>query len=414
MNKIFTLKQNIKLNKSQYKIFKDYSHYSNNLYNYALYICNQYFKETNKYIGLKTLEKQVKFNKNYKLLPAQNSQQLLRLVDKNYRSFFSLLRKKKLGQYNDNINVPKYKKKGSCFNIIFTGQNCNLKNNIILFPKSKLYKSINSSKLHLKFTYKINCTIKQIIIKPYNDGKFFKMFIQYEENKNNNINYDLKKENKLSIDLGINNLAACFSNVSGPFIINGKPLKSYNRYYNKTTSEIKSKLKKINNKNWSNKLSKINENRNNYIDNYFNQSVNKIIKYCLNNKIGEIIFGYNEGWKTNINIGKINNQKFIYIPYYLFKRKIESKCRQYNINFILTEESYTSKCSFLDNEELCKKEEYLGKRVKRGLYRSKEGILLNADVNGSANIMRKVIDNVYSNIDQSILDLMLNPFKFNI
>ncbi len=408
-----TLKQTLHLNKNQYKILRDYAHYSNNLYNYGLYIVRQYYFETGKYLGYNKLEKEVKLNENYRLLPVQSAQQILRLLDKNFRSFFALLRKKNLGQYNDKISIPKYKNKGGMFNIIFTNQFISMKNKSIYFVRSKEYKKLNSTKLFIDFNCKINGKIKQILFKPLNNGQYFKMYIQYEENRKE-INYELNKNNYLSIDLGINNLASCFNGQTGhSLLMNGKPLKSYNRYYNKQIAEYKSILKKINKKDWSNRLQRFTNNRENYIDNYFNQIVNKIIKYCIQNNIGNIILGYNENWKQNINIGKINNQKFNSIPYLQFKIKLENKCIENNIQFQYIEESYTSKCSFLDNEEMIKKDNYLGKRIKRGLFKSQYGKLINADINGAANIMRKnVIGDIRNN--QPILGLMFNPIKINI
>jgi len=174
----------------------------------------------------------------------------------------------------------------------------------------------------------------------------------------------------------------------------------------------KHKLKKINNKDWSKRLQILTENRENYIDNYFNQFVSKTINYCLKNKIGNIIIGYNEGWKNECNIGKINNQKFMNIPHLKFKIKLENKCKKYGITFTFIEESYTSKCSFIDKELIEKHTIYGGKRIQRGLFKSSNGQVLNADINGAANIMRKVIgDAVYS---QPILGLMFNPVKLEI
>jgi IS605 OrfB family transposase len=402
-----------KLDKNQYKSFLDFSHYSNNLYNYGLYIAKKYFKETGKYIGRFKLEKEVKENENYKLLPSQSAQQIIKLIDKNFRSFFVLLKRKNKGEYQDKINTPKFKKRGSCFNIIYTFQNCRLKNSILTFNTSNEYKKQNSVKLKIPFTYNIDGKIKQIIIKPINNGQYFNCYIQYEEYPME-INYELKKENYLAIDLGLDNLATCVSTVGHSFILNGKPLKSYNCWYNKRKAKLKSELKLKNKKDWSKQFTKIEQNRFWFIDNYFNQCVSNIIKFCIENKVANIICGYNKTWKKEINIGKKNNQNFVNIPYLNFKRKLEAKCIEYRIQFVQQEESYTSKCSFLDKEEVCKHDQYLGKRVKRGLFKSSGGRLLNADVNGSANIMKKVIGDVIYKDNQSIVGLMFNPIKINV
>jgi IS605 OrfB family transposase len=247
------------------------------------------------------------------------------------------------------------------------------------------------------------------MFQPKYNGKYFIMYINYEENKKEQLN--LNKNNYLSIDLGINNFCACTDTLGHSFLMNGKPIKSYNKWYNKKVAEVKSELKIKNNKNWSNYLQKIIIYRDNWIDNYFNQIVSKLITHCDRNNIGNIVVGYNEGWKTKINIGKINNQKFYFIPYLKFKIKLENKCNEFGINFIYHEESYTSKCSFIDLESMKKQEVYLGKRVKRGLFQTSKGILLNADINGSGNILRKVIGDAW--ISQPIVDLMLNPVKIN-
>lgn len=404
-----TIKQHIRLNKSQYKILLDYSHYSNNLYNYSLYVANQYFRQTGKYIGYNQLEKEVKSNENYKLLPSQSAQQTIKIVDQNFRSFFALLRKKGSGEYDGKIQSPKYLKKGSCFNIIYTNQNSRIYKNKLMLDRSRLYKSLNSNKLEINFTYKIDGKIKQIMFQPKYNGKYFIMYINYEENKKQQLG--LNKSNYLSIDLGINNFCACVDTLGHSFLMNGKPLKSYNRWYNKQVAKIKSKLKLKNNQEWSNYLQKITIDRNNWIDNYFNQIISKLIKHCIQNDIGNIVIGYNEGWKTECNMGKINNQKFYAIPHLKFKLKLENKCNEIGINFIYHEESYTSKCSLIDLEPIKKQNVYLGKRTKRGVFQTNKGIKLNADINGSGNILRKVIGDAW--LSQPIVDLMLNPVKIN-
>jgi len=375
-------------------------HHSNSLYNCALYIIKSNFKETGKYIGYKKLYHEIKNNIHYQSLYTRTSQQILRLIDKDFRSFFALLNRKKKGEYAANVREPSYKKKGEQFILIFPNDRLLIKNGNLKITKE----------LKLPFTKKIDGIIKQLIIIPKYNG-YYEMCLQYEEIKNNNKNYELKNENYLSIDLGINNLCACFSNVGPSFIMNGKPLKSYNQFYNKRKAKIQSELKTVNNKHWSNFLSKITTNRNNYINNYFNQSVSKIINYCLKYKIKNIVVGYNEGWKQEINIGKKNNQNFLNIPHLNMRKKLEYKCENYDMNFIQHEESYTSKCSFLDTESIGKHDEYLGKRVKRGLFKSSDGTLLNADINGSANIMRKVVSNVH--VTDEIVASMVKPIILN-
>jgi len=261
-----TIKQNIRnLTKEQFKMLRTYTINSNCLYNCALYVVNEHYKETNKYIGLKDLDKIMQANKHYKAIPSFNAQQIIRLVDQNFRSFFALLRKNLNGQYSGKVRSPKFRKRGADFNLIFDNTRVYIKNNVL-----KLYKN-----LKLKFTHDIK-NIKQAIIK-YKGNKFV-LYITYQETLE-----PLKEDNGkyLSIDLGLNNFASCFSNVGHSFIVNGKPIKAYNQFYNKSKAKIQSELKLRNKKNWSKKLTMITYKRERWIDNYLNQAVAFIVKEAL-------------------------------------------------------------------------------------------------------------------------------------
>lgn len=405
------LHSKVKASSKDYKHLLNYSHYSNNLYNYSLYVTNEYFKETGKYIGRFKLDKLVSTNENYKLLPAQCSQQIVKLIDQNFRSFMALLKKKNRGQYSGDISTPKYRKKGGLYDVYFTNQCFRIKDKNIELAVSRTYKSTNSSsKICVKFNKKIDGKVQQVVLKPINNGQYFKLILIYKEEKKQQI--QTIESNKISIDLGINNFATVYSTVTRPFILNGKPLKSYNSYYNKQKAKVKSCLKINNGLHWSKKLQKMEENRHNYISNFFHQYSSYLVKYCIENQISEVIMGYNKEWKQNINLGKVNNQKFNSIPYYKFKEMLRYKLEEIGVKFTINEESYTSKCSSLDNEKVCKHESYLGKRVKRGLFKSSKGKLINADLNGAINIMRKVIGDARDS--QPISDLVFNPVKINL
>jgi IS605 OrfB family transposase len=392
-----TIKQHIrKSTKQQFEELNQMCISSRKLYNCGLYVCRQYYEETGKYIGYNNLYHALSKNEHYKAFPSRFSQQTLRLVDKNYRAFFALLRKKGKGEYAQPISMPKYLKKDSKYILVIPGMQVKLRDGYLILNKS----------LKLPFSYNIPGEIRQIIIKPRKNN-YFLMFIQYEEDKNENI--ELNQANYLSIDLGLNNFAACFTNIGHSFIMNGAPLKSYNQFYNKQKASIQSELKTCNSKRWSNKLERININRQNWIDNYFNQTVAYITKYCIKHNIGNVIVGYNEKWKQELNMGHINNRQFSDIPFYLFKRKLENKCYSLGINFQLVNEAYTSKCSFVDNESIKKHDEYIGKRIKRGLFRTENGTLINADINGAANILRKVVSKVA--ITDEIMDSIVSPVK---
>lgn len=398
-NYMRTLKQTLrKLSKSDYELLKHHTVNANCLYNCALYVVKEHYKETNSYIGYGVLDKIMQENKHYKAIPSFNAQQIIRLVDQNFRAFFALLRKKLSGQYAGPVKEPGFRKRGDNFNLIFDNTRIYVKNNIL-----KLYKN-----LKLKFSYDVK-NIKQGIIKKR--GNKFVLYITYEEQCN-----ELKPDNNnyLSIDLGLNNFASCFSNVGCSFIVNGKPVKAYNQFYNKRIAKAKSELKTKNNKNWSKKLSVLTHKRERYVDNYMNQVSAFIVKQCLELDINTVICGYNETWKQNINIGKRNNQNFVQIPYYKFKQKLQSCCEKQGLNFVLHEESYTSKCSFLDNESVLKHETYMGSRIKRGLFKTSTGLLCNSDINGAANILRKAFPNACPRQIDGIEAVIVMPKKLNI
>ena len=194
----------------------------------------------------------------------------------------------------------------------------------------------------------------------------------------------------MSIDLGVDNLTTCFSNTDRTFIIDGKKIKHINQFYNKKIGEVKSELKQKNNKEYSHKTRQLTLKRNNKIDDYFHKASRYIINQAVSNDVRTIIVGHNKNWKQEVNIGKINNQKFVQIPFDKLIHEIKYKGILEGINVVEIEESYTSKCSSLDNESIEKHDNYIGNRIHRGLFKGNKS-LLNADVNGSINIMRKYL-----------------------
>ena len=193
--------------------------------------------------------------------------------------------------------------------------------------------------------------------------------------------------NYLGIDIGLDNLASCVSNTGSCFIINGRPLKSINQYYNKRLAFLKSKLK--DNKQISKQIRSLTDKRNNKIKDYLHIASRILVNHVVSNGINTIIIGHNKCWKQEINIGKRYNQNFVSIPFNSFISMISYKATLEGINVKIVEESYTSKCSFLDNERICKHESYKGRRIKRGLFKTSSGKTINADINGAFNIIRK-------------------------
>lgn len=368
-------------------------HISKNLYNQANYLIKQEMKNK-KWLRYKELYELLKNTDSYKKLPSQTAQQILKLIDKNWKSYFTAIKgwKKDSSKFLGMPKPPKYKKKNGENIIIFTNQQCKIKNGIIKLPKKV-------------GNYLIKTTLtrfNQIRIIPIGVG--YKCEIVYEKEIND---LNLDKNRVAAIDLGINNLITMVNNIGEhPIIINGKIVKSINQYYNKERSKIQSVISKLN-VFTTKKLEKLTHKRNMKINDYFHKSSRAITNYCIKNNIGKIIIGYNEGWKQECNIGKTNNQKFVSIPYLKLIQQIEYKAEEVGIEVIRTEESYTSKCSFLDNESVEKHEKYMGKRIYRGLFKSLNGILINADVNGAYNIMKKVISL------KEIEGMVLYPKRYN-
>ena len=356
---------------------------SKNLYNACLYIERQLFfqKRDSKnpnlkgFIGNFELSKQLQDanNPDYRALPVAVSQQVCKQVYFNYRSFFSLHRK------GLNARIPKYldKTKGR---------------NKLSFTKNVISRSIKNGVIKLTG---LNCTFKlpdyidyktvqQIdIVKTQN--RTIKVLIAYSVPK-----VPLKEDNGkvLGIDLGLNNLMSVVSNTRDfrPLIYDGKPLKAINQFCNKQVSKLKSLSKNI----ITEKICSIYRNRMNKINDYLHKCSSHLINQAVSNGFNTIIIGKNQYWKQEINLGTKNNQNFVQIPFNKLISKIKYKASLKGIKVIETEESYTSKCSFFDDEFPCKHETYQGKRVFRGLFKSSKGFI-NADLNGALNIIKKVL-----------------------
>ena len=389
---MLTQKYKLKLNEDEKFIIDKLSYHSARLYNTCVYNIRQYYFNNNSYLNYVDQYHLIKDDVNYKLLITDSAQQTHRLVDRNFKSFFSLLKLKQKGKYSSSVNTPSYLDKDSGWSVLVAGRSSRVKDGKIHMGLSKQFREeYNVLKRDIIFNLPKNIKtnkLQQLQIKPIYGGKEYELIITYiaEDNVKK-----LNHNNILSIDCGLDNLLTSYNTKNkSSFIIDGKPLKSVNHHYNKEKARLQSKYEKnkLKDKN-TKKFIKLSEYRKNYINNYFNQSVNKIVKYCINNDIGTIVIGDFKGVKNEINIGKVNNQNFVSVPFGILKRKLEAKCEYYGINYVLQEESYTSKCSSLDLEKIEKHEEYLGKRVKRGLFRTKKGKLINADVNGACNILRK-------------------------
>ncbi len=189
-------------------------------------------------------------------------------------------------------------------------------------------------------------------------------------------------------------------------------MKSVNQFYNKRIAELKSIKDKQGIKFEIKRLKRITAKRNNKINDIFHKISRKVINYCIENNFGTMIIGYNRAWKQKVNIGKVNNQKFVQIPFFKLINQIKYKSELFGIDIIIDRESFTSKCSFLDKEPIKRHKKYAGNRLKRGLFKSKKGILINADVNAGYNIIKKVVPNAIS--ADGIEGVGLHPYSITI
>jgi putative transposase len=243
--------------------------------------------------------------------------------------------------------------------------------------------------------------LKEVTITPYYDT--YKVCIVSEVDINES--HDLDESKIIGIDLGVNNFLTISNNCGlNPFIINGKILKSQNQYVNKTTAELKSMLPE--GVYSSKRLEHIYKYRTNYMNDAMHKISAYVVSYCLANHIGTVVVGKNNSWKQKANMGAKNNQNFCFLPHSVFISKLQYKCGMYGINLIINEESYTSKASFLDNDAIptYKKDDeenhvFSGNRIHRGLYISKDGIKINADVNGASNIIKKAVSTAFDNVE---------------
>lgn len=361
---------------------------SNNLYNQALYLFRQALKNKNRWLWYADMDKLMKTTPNldgeinYKLLKAQVSQQILKVLDKNIKVYCKAIKDFKAhpAKYKAMPQLPSFRKRGSLFNLYYTNQATSIKEGkirlakgfIIPIPQWEKYKDRIQS-------------FQQVRIIP--SGEKLKVEIVYRQEVKN---MDLDKSKYASIDLGIDNLATMVTD-KGSFLYSGKFLKSYNRNFNRQIAKLQSIKDKQGIKKTTKRMQNLYEKRDRYFEDVFHKYSRMIVNHLIENRIGNLVVGYNIGWKQSINLGKRNNQKFVQIPFARLISYLKYKCEMVGIRFVENEESYTSKCDALTNEKIGKHKSYLGKRIKRGLFRSSTGRYVNADVNGAVNILRKVV-----------------------
>ena len=392
-----TIKQQVKhLTKQEYNILRELCRVAKNLTNQAIYNIRQHYFQEKQCLKYESNYQELKNSENYKLLNSNMAQQTLKNVDQMFKSFFALIKLAKQGKYNfRHIKLPNYLPKNGYANLII-GQIRIKDDNILTIPYSYTFKKKceGIKKIQIKIPQVLeNKKIKQIQIIPKFNARFFEIQYIYEIQEEN---INLNPNNALAIDLGVNNLCTCVTNTGKSFIIDGRKLKSINQFFNKQNAKLQSIKDKQNIKVQTKQQYLVSRKRKNRVDDYINKTCRYIISYCLSNNIGTLVIGYNQSFQCKTNIGKKNNQIFTQLPFGKIREKLEYLCKRYNINYILQEESYTSKASFFDNDVLPiynadnpQTYEFSGKRIKRGLYQTKDKYLFNSDCNGALNILRK-------------------------
>ena len=376
------------LSKAEYNVLKEQCRISKNLKNQILYEIRQKFFNDKSYLNYNEVYKILKTSDNYKLLQSNMAQQIMKSVDAEFKSFFGSLKSKNV---THKVSIPHYLPKEGYNQLII--QQINIHNGKFQMPYSREY-----SKTHEKFYIQIpsilsDKKVKEIKIIPKYNARFFEIVYTYEVEDVSKINLD--KTKALAIDLGVNNLCTCVTSDGDSFILDGKKLKSYNQWYNKENARLQSiKDKQKLSKTLTKRQARLLRKRENRVRDYLGKTAKKIINYCLEHNIGNLVLGKNKGFQQKSNLGKVNNQIFVQMPFYKLQQKLEYQCKIYGIDMIEQEESYTSKASFWDKDEIpvygdSKQHIFSGKRIKRGLYKTSSGILLNADVNGALNILRK-------------------------
>lgn len=387
-----TEKEIIYSSDERFDIIKKLCHLSKNLYNTSLHDIRQYYFETKSYRTWQSQRPIFTKNNNtdYYALPSHVAGEVLMQVGRQFIGFFN-------NKTNKKKRIPRYKDKNSY--------------NVITFPKTAISKQIEfdvDKQLYIytlckkSYNLKVQSTksnvkmVKFVYDKANDLIKCYKIY-EVEEPK-------LKKDNSryFSIDPGLNNIVSIYNNIGiRPLLYNGRPIKSINQYYNKTSAKLRSALPA--NVRTSRRLKRLSFKRSNKIDYEMHKISSHIINEAVRNNISKIFIGNNVGWKNELNIGKRNNQNFVNIPHAKLFNQLVYKSLLNGIEVIFTEESYTSKASFFDKDKLpsynkSDNHKFSGRRIKRGLYRDANGNVWNADLNGAANIMRKCSDKAYKGI----------------
>jgi putative transposase len=393
------------LSKSEFLALRQLCRLSKNLYNVGLYTVRQYYFQEHKHLRYESTYHQCKDNENYQILNTDIAQQTLKVVDRTFRSFYGLIKAIRCGTFGPQVRLPHYLPKEGYFVLIIP--RIKVKDAQFKVPMSNAFKKEFGS-IVLNFPKRLDPgKIKEVRIHPKYNARFFEIEYIYEGEIEP---VETVKDSALAIDFGLDNLATCVDTNGASFIVDGRKLKSINQWFNKENARLQSIKDLQGIKQLTERQSRLYINRSNQVRDYLNKTARLIVDHCINSKIERLIVGFNIGMKDGINIGSRNNQNFVQIPFYSLRNKLKSLCQRFGLIYQEQEESYTSIASALDDDVLpiynADKPaiyQFSGQRVKRGLYRSKEGHLINSDTNGAANIGRKSKQNGFTGLSRGCL-----------
>jgi putative transposase len=368
-------------------------HISKNLYNQTNYVLKQQFIKKEKLSSYEDLVKLFQTpsendeENNYQKLPSQTAQWTIRKVREAWNSYFKAIKawKKHPEKFTEMPKPPKYKNKNGEFLLVFTNQQCKIEDGILKFPKI----------MNLEVETRLeNVDLREVRIIPQGVGYIIEIVYMKE------IEDIAKGESKkiMGIDIGLRNIVTIGDSISREGIaVKGGVLKSINQFYNKERARLKSiSDRQIGNKQLTKREKRLFMKRNKKIKDIMHKLSKAIVKYAKSKNIDTIIIGHSNGWKQSVNMGRINNQNFVEIPFNTLINQIKYKAEEAGIQVIIQDEEHTSKCSFLDNESIEHHDEYMGKRIKRGIFRSKDGILMHADLNAVYNIIKKAVPEAFA------------------
>jgi IS605 OrfB family transposase len=399
----FTQKQNIgraSLTAKEFRLLQRMSHSSKALSNVGLYTIKQSYLNNRKTATVKEVDTAMQADINYWGVQSNSVQAIRRTLFSDVKSFFKAFEqwKKNPENFTGRPKFPKYSRSTEKRVIeIYQVPKVDSDGYWTVPMNVEFRKRFGSIKIRMPKNL-LNKKISYIEIVPKQKGRFFEVHYTYEMHISQMKKIPTTTFNALSCDLGVDRLLSCATNKGDTFLIDGKRLKSINQYFNKMISNFQQKNSEngISKRIVTNSIAKLWSKREAQINGYFSQAVGLLFKKVKEFNIDTIVVGYNAGWKQESDMGKKNNQQFVQIPFRKLISAIENKCLKEGIRFKKQEESYTSKASFLDRDTLPVwskddkiNDHFSGKRITRGLYRSKTGICIHADINGALNTLRK-------------------------